>query len=279
MTTTTLLSTFYHQPLPWLAIALAIFGAFTMGFARSGIGSGGFVVSPLLVLALGGADGLAVTAVLMLPASFMGAWQHRKDSIANITKPMLPAAILGTVIGGLILWRLVTSGELSVVHYRIEILVSFMSLAYIILISFRNQIANRFKLKGTPSNTKLFGLGALVGISQTVVNSGTPLMTVFFLCYRITKEKFVGAQLMVLLAQNIFKLLPFVLLGILHFENATAAALLLPLTFLGSLLGNIFYEKASEKTFFGLYVVLLFIGFVASALLLVGRESILRLII
>jgi len=239
------------------------------------LGAGGFVVSPLLVLALGGSDGLAVTAVLMLPASFMGAWQHRKDSIASITKPMLPAAILGTVIGGLILWQLVTRGELSVVHYRIEIVVSVMSLIYIVLISFRNQIANIFNLKGTPSNTKLFGLGALVGMSQTVVNSGTPLMTVFFLCYRITKEKFVGAQLMVLLAQNLFKLLPFILLGILHFENATAAILLLPLTFIGSWLGNNFYKKATEKTFFGLYVVLLFIGFVASVLLLIGRENIL----
>jgi len=239
------------------------------------LGAGGFVVSPLLVLALGGSDGLAVTAVLMLPASFMGAWQHRKDSISSITKPMLPAAILGTVIGGLILWQLVTRGELSVVHYRIEIVVSVMSLIYIVLISFRNQIANIFNLKGTPSNTKLFGLGALVGMSQTVVNSGTPLMTVFFLCYRITKEKFVGAQLMVLLAQNLFKLLPFILLGILHFENATAAILLLPLTFIGSWLGNNFYKKATEKTFFGLYVVLLFIGFVASVLLLIGRENIL----
>jgi uncharacterized membrane protein YfcA len=92
MTTTTLLSTFFDQPIPWLAIALAIFGAFTIGFARSGLGARGFVVSPLLVLALGSADGLAVTAVLMLPAGFMGAWQHRKDAIASITKPMLPAA-------------------------------------------------------------------------------------------------------------------------------------------------------------------------------------------
>jgi uncharacterized membrane protein YfcA len=275
MISTTLLITFFEQPIPWLAISLGIFGAFTMGFARSGLGAGGFVVSPLLVLALGGSDGLAVTAVLMLPASFMGAWQHRKDSIASITKPMLPAAILGTVIGGLILWQLVTRGELSVVHYRIEIVVSVMSLIYIVLISFRNQIANIFNLKGTPSNTNLFGLGALVGMSQTVVNSGTPLMTVFFLCYRITKEKFVGAQLMVLLAQNLFKLLPFILLGILHFENATAAILLLPLTFIGSWLGNNFYKKATEKTFFGLYVVLLFIGFVASVLLLIGRENIL----
>jgi uncharacterized membrane protein YfcA len=276
MIETTLLSAFFDQPIPWLAMALGIFGAFTMGFARSGIGAGGFVVSPLLVLALGGADGLAVTAVLMLPASFIGAWQHRKDAIATITKPMLPAAILGTIIGGLILWRLVSSGELSVVHYRIEMLVSVMSMVYVVLISLRKRIANAVHLKGTPSNKQLFGLGALVGISQTVVNSGTPLMTVFFSCYRITKEQFVGAQLMVLLAQNLFKLLPFILLGILHFENATAAVLLLPITFIGSWFGNIFYKKATEKTFFGLYVVLLFIGFVASALLLLGRDIIFK---
>ena len=276
MTESTLLSAFFDQPSPWLAIALAIFGAFIMGFARSGIGASGFVVSPLLVLALGGADGLAVTAVLMLPSSFTGVYQHRHDEIASLTKPMVPAAVLGTLIGGLILWRLVSSGELSVVHYRIEMLVSVMSLVYIVLISFRKRIANAVHVKGTPSNKQLFGLGTLLGMSQTVVNSGTPLMTVFFLCFGITKERFVGAQLMVLLVQNLVKLIPLILLGFLHIGNATAAILLLPLTFLGSWLGNNFYKKASEKTFFGLYVVLLLIGFVASVLLILGRDIIFR---
>lgn len=276
MTESTLLSVFFDQPTPWLVMALAAFGAFVMGFARSGIGAGGFVVSPLFVLALGGADGLAVTAVLMLPSSIIGVYQHRHDEIASLTKPMVPAAVLGTIIGGLILWRLVSSGELSVVHYRIEMLVSVMSLVYMVLISFRNRIANAVHVNGAPSNKQLFGLGTLLGISQTVVNSGTPLMTVFFLCFRIAKERFVGAQLTVLLVQNLVKLLPLILLGFLHIGNATAAILLLPLSFLGSWLGNHFYKKASEKTFFGLYVVLLFIGFVASVLLILGRDIIFR---
>ena len=61
-----MLQAFLTQPLPWLALLLALSAAFLMGFARSGLGTGGFVVSPLMVFALGPSDGLAVVAVLML---------------------------------------------------------------------------------------------------------------------------------------------------------------------------------------------------------------------
>jgi hypothetical protein len=47
--------------------------------------------------------------------------------------------------------------------------------------------------------------------------------------------------------QNFTKIIPLVLLGILHFGNAGAAIGLLPLTFVGSWLGRKFYNNASEK--------------------------------
>ena len=266
---------FLEQPDPMLCFMLALFSAWLMGFARSGLGAGGFVVSPLMVLALGPTVGVAVVAVLMLPASITSYWQHRHDASPNLVKPLLAAAVLGTGLGGLVLWWLVSQGELALVHRRLELVVAGLSLLYVILVSFRQQIASFGKNLSAPKPLGLFLTGTAIGVSQTVANSGSPLMTIYFLCYRIGKEHFVGAQATFLLVQNLIKLLPLLLLGILHLGNAGAALLLLPLTFLGSWLGQRFYKAADDKAFFALYVALLILGFIASVLLLIGRARVL----
>ena len=50
--------------------------------------------------------------------------------------------------------------------------------------------------------------------------------------------------------------------------------LLFPLTILGSWLGHRFFKRAKESMFFGLYVLLLILGFAASVLLLIGRAKV-----
>lgn len=270
-----IVSAFSSQPMPILATVLAIVAAFLMGFFRSGLGAGGFVVSPLMVLALGGSDGLAVVAVLMLPASVLGVWQHRTESNPTLSKPLLPGAVVGTAVGAAILWLLVSDGAMALIHRRLELVVAGLSLLYVVLIMLREQVAKLFAAKGAPTASGLFVLGSAIGISQTVANSGAPLMTVYFLCYKIARQQFVAAQNKFLLVQNFTKIIPLVLLGILHFGNAGAAIVLLPLTFLGSRLGNIFYKKAAERTYFICYSALLVIGFVASVVLIVGRDRVL----
>lgn len=269
-----ILSAFATQPWPFLAVALAIVAAFLMGFARSGLGAGGFVVSPLMVLALGGGNGLAVVAVLMLPAAALGVWQHRSETNPTLSNPLMPAAIVGTAIGAAILWLLVSDGAMALVHRRLELVVAGLSLLYVALIMWRERVARMFAAKGAPTVRGLFALGTAIGISQTVANSGAPLMTVYFLCYKIVRQQFVAAQVRFLLVQNAAKIVPLVLLGILHLGNAGAAIVLLPLTFLGSWAGHIFYEKTSEKTYFICYSALLVIGFAVSVVLIIGRDRV-----
>lgn len=268
------LDAFRLQPDPLLCTTIAVIAAFLMGFARSGIGAGGFVVSPLMVLALGSQVGIAIVAALMLPAAFTSYQQHKHDAKPELLRPLMPAAFLGTVLGGAILWLLVSDGEMRVIERRLELTVAGLSLVYVVLVSLRDRVAKLFSNLGTPTPKSLFVMGTGLGISQTIANSGSPLMTVYFLCYRIGKEQFVGAQATFLVIQNTIKILPLIFLGILHLGNATAALLLMPLTFIGSWLGQRFYKRASEKTFFGLYVGLLVVGFIASALLIIGRAKV-----
>jgi|OM-RGC.v1.008338885 hypothetical protein len=272
------LQAFLTQPLPWLALLLALSAAFLMGFARSGLGTGGFVVSPLMVFALGPSDGLAVVAVLMLPAALLGVWQHRGEGERRLLQPLVLGMVLGTALGGLALWALVSGGDLTLVHRRMEVLVALLSLLYVALVAGRNAIARAGGGGGPAGPTGLLLVGSGVGISQTVANSGSPLLTVFFLRHQVPRSRFVAAQLVALLVQNLLKLIPLISLGILHLGNAGSALLLIPVTVIGNLSGQRFYRGASERLFFLCYQVLLLIGFAVSVALIVGRSRILALL-
>lgn len=244
-----------------------------MGFSRSGLGAGGFVVSPLTVLAVGADDGLAIIAVIMIPAGAIGCWQHRKALERQWLNPLIPAAFFGTILGGLVLWMIISSGEMSIVHRRLEFVVAGLSLLYVVLVSFRDKIVKLGGGSGPPSSKGVFTFGCLLAISQTVANSGTPLLTVYFIRHGITKERFVAAQNAFLTVQNTIKVVPFLILGLLHLGNAGAALLLFPLTLVGSWCGKHFYQMASERVYFGCYIALLVIGFLSSAILIWGRTN------
>lgn len=248
-----------------------------MGFSRSGLGAGGFVVSPLMVLALGGADGLAVIAVIMIPAGCLGCWQYRKNVDRRLLIPLVPSAFLGTAIGALVLWAMIASGEESVVHQRMEYVVAGLSLLYVALMAFREQIANFGGGGGPTTNRGVFTMGSLLALSQTVANSGSPLITVYFVRHGLEKGQFVAAQNFFLLVQNALKLIPYVALGVLHLGNAGAAIILFPLTLFGSWCGKRFSNSSSDKSFFTLYIILLMLGFLSSAVLLWGRTKFLAL--
>lgn len=273
-----IIAPFIEEPRIGFSVSLALFSAWLIGFARSGLGAGGFVVSPLMVLALGAKDGLAVVAVLLIPAGLVGCWQHRKNVSMAILSPLVLGTLVGTGIGSFVLWALIHSGEEAAVEVHMEYVVAGLSLLYVALMMFHSRIAHWRGGGGPPQKTGIAMTGGLVGLSQTVANSGTPLATLYFVRHGLAKDQFVAAQNFLALSQNLIKLLPFYVLGILHLGNAGTALLLFPLSVLGSWCGKKFESASSERSFFILYTVLLIVGLVASILLLWGRNKFLSLL-
>jgi len=87
-----------------------------------------------------------------------------------------------------------------------ELVVAGLSLVYVALVAARDKIANLGGGAGPPRPLGIFFVGTGLGISQTVANSGAPLMTVYFLRHGIAKARFVAAQLDFMLVQNPIRL-------------------------------------------------------------------------
>ena len=259
-----------YEPIPWLCITLALLGAFLMGFARSAFAAGGFVVSPIMVLALGAKNGLGIVAPLMIFAGALSCYQHRKGLKSPYLGNLIVSAVIGTAIGFFLLYLLISSGAIHTIHRRIEFVVGFLSLIYVCLVGFRKKIIPKKIHKIKPWKSALAGIG--VSMSQTVANTGTPILTVFFLFFGIKKDEYVGVQAWFLEVQKVLKLIPFVFLGIIHVNNLGASFLLLPVVILGNWFGLLAFKRINEKTFFRFFMFLLVIGFIASVILLIGRS-------
>jgi len=265
------------QPAPVFCFLLAVFTALLLGFTRSGLGAGGFVVSPLMILALGPTSGLAVVALLMVAAGAVSIRQHKGEADRALQKPLIISALVGTMIGGMVLLALMRSGNLDAFHRKMEVIVGILSLLYILLVSLHKRIA-RNRPTRTPNGKGLFAVGGLVSLSQTVANSGTPMITLYFLWNGIKKEHFVADQVQFIFAQNVVKLLPLLLLGILHLTNAISALLLLPFVLAGNWIGKKSFLRMSEDGYFRTYAFLLLLGLACSLILIWGRIPFLKLV-
>ena len=159
-----------------------------------------------------------------------------------------PGSVLRHVVGAGLLWLLISSGEMVIVHRRLDLVVAGLSLVYVLMMTLRKQIAHFGGGGGPVRPLGLFTAGSLLGMSQTVANSGAPLPTLYFVRHQVNKAHFVAAQLAFLLVQNLLKPIPLVLLGVLHLGNAGAALLLLPLTLIGSRIEKSFYQNDYRLT-------------------------------
>lgn len=256
-------------PSPLIGAVIAILASFLMGFARSGIGAGGFLVSPLMVVGLGAANGVGLVAMQMLVAGSISAWQHRRDVDRALCPPLFGGAAAGVLIGGGLLYLLLHAGSYADFHRSLEKLVGALSILYVVLLTFRNQLVGH-PAPRVPGPTLTATVAGVVSLSQTVANSGTPLMTVFFLRCGMKKEEFVADQSIYLLVQNTLKLVPLALLGLIHFNNVMLFVYSLPIVLLGNWLGQLAFKTFSERVFFGLYILMLVIGLAASLTLLFG---------
>lgn len=259
--------------LPPLAVFIAVAASFLMGFSRSGIGAGGFLVSPLMVLGLGTANGVGLVAMQMLIAGSVSAWQHRADVDRQLFPPLFSGAAVGVGVGGLVLFLILHSGSYDEVHRLLEKIVGALAILYVLLLACRDSIVGHRALR-LPGRIETTVVAATVSLSQTVANSGTPLMTLFFLRCGMKKAEFVADQSIYLLVQNILKLVPLALLGLIHFGNVLLFIYSVPLVLFGSWLGKLAFVKFPERVFFRLYIVLLLVGMAASIALLFGWSAV-----
>lgn len=229
---------------------IAVLAVLIVGVSKSGFGGGlGVLAVPLMSLIVPPLRAAAILLPLLVVMDGFTVWHYRKSWDKRNLLILLPAAILGIVLGSLFF------KDLSDAHIRI--MVGILAVLFVM---------NYFIKPGTKvhHNSKVFSgffWGTVAGFTSFGVHAGGPPVNMYLLPQRLPKSIFVGTTVVFFTIVNLLKILPYALLGQFKPETLLTSLVLAPLAPLGVWLGVKLHHRIREQLFYTLcYLFLLVTG-------------------
>jgi uncharacterized membrane protein YfcA len=233
------MSEFYEQ-LSLINWALLVIAAIGIGVTKSGFSG----VSLLHVLVFAHVFGAKASTGVVLPMLIVGdvlaMLMFGKHADWVYVRRMMPPAILGVLIGWMLMHRLSESLYRPITGGIILMLAS-MQLA---------RLRNENWLASIPhSNLFSWGMGIAVGVTTMLANAAGPVFGLFLISIGLPKKEFVGTAAWFFLILNVLKI-PFSWnLGLIGEQSLMVNALLAPLILLGLFAGRAIAKRISQKSF------------------------------
>jgi uncharacterized protein len=206
---------------PWF-YAVAIPAVLVVGLSKSGFASGfGSLATPLIALTLPVPQAAAIMLPLLLAMDAVGLQQLWRERNPALVRLLVPAGLLGVVLGWLLFGVLSGKAVAGVVGA-----LTLLFLAQRLLFPPRRD--------GPPAPRwvgRLFGLAG--GFTSFVAHAGGPPIAAYTLPLRLEPRVLSGTSAVFFAAINAAKVPPYAALGLLDLRNMATALLLLPLAPLG----------------------------------------------
>lgn len=242
---------------PFNCILLAA-GAAGIGVSKSGFAG----VSMLHVLVFAFVFGTKASTGILLPMLIIGdcfaIYFFGKKAHWSQIKKLLPPAMVGVVIGSLLMKQLDETAFKPIVGLIILVLTAIQV--------YRIWRPNAFE--HIPHNkTFAWSLGLLAGITTMLANAAGPIVALYLLAVALPKLELVGTGAWFFLVINVFKLpFSFYMLDLIGWESLAVDVLFAPAILLGMLVGKWLVTRIPQKLFDSFLLV--FTGIAAVRLIL-----------
>lgn len=226
---------------PWF-YAVAVPAVLLMGLSKSGFGAGfGALAVPLMALAVPVPQAAAIMLPLLAMMDAFGLaalWRHRDRALL---RRLVPAGLLGTVVGTLLFGWL--SGPV------VAGIVGALTLSFLAIRRFFPPHVD------APPPPRWLGwvLGATSGFTSFVAHAGGPPVGFYVLPLKLPPLVFTATMSVFFAAINASKWLPYTYLGLIDVPNMTAALVLMPLAPLGVWAGVKLVRRIPQRLFYGLF--------------------------
>ena len=241
----------------WMLL-LALFGALCIGLSKSGLAGTATLNVVIMAKIFGAKPSVGIVLPMLIVADFMGFLINRKGGSWKQILPMVPAAVVGVIIGWFMLDHVDNSTARIVIGWLILSLLAF------------NVVLNRRReqlLELTRHRTFIWGMGFVSGVSTMLANAAGPVMTVYLLAQRLEKKEHLGVFCRFFLFINLFKL-PFSgSLGLVTGPSLMTNLILLPGVIAGIILGWQILKRIQQNAFEN---VLAWLTAIAAGWLIVG---------
>ena len=210
---------------PWF-YAVAVPAVLLMGLSKSGFGAGfGSLATPLLALAIPVPQAAAVMLPLLLVMDAFGVKALFLERDKALIRLLLPAGLLGTVLGTVLFGVLAPKTVAGVVGG-----LTLLFLAQRLLFPPRAD-------SKPPPRWLGFGLGVASGFTSFVAHAGSPPVSAYVLPLRLPPLTFTATMATFFAAVNLSKWLPYWWLGLLDMRNFSTSLVLMPLAPVGVWMG------------------------------------------
>jgi uncharacterized membrane protein YfcA len=187
----------------YIAVIIAILGL-VIGFAKGGFGGLGALLTPLLALVLPVASAVGVLLPMLMFGDLFAVYMYWKEWDLDLVKRMLPAGIVGALIGTFLLSTVSTNG--------LRIILGLFVLVSVVYKFLSDRIqAMRYE----PRLWHAPAAGLLSGVASGMFNSGGPPFNSYLLLQKLKARPFIATTAIYFALLNLIKVPGFLYTGVL----------------------------------------------------------------
>lgn len=225
----------------WQFYAVSIPAVLLLGLSKSGFGSGfGSLAVPMMALAVTVPQAAAILMPILLVMDLIGIHAYRKDFDGKLLRFLVPAGLVGTVIG-----------TLSFRYLDARLVAGIVGLFTLAFLAQRVLFPPR---PDSPHPPKWLGaiLTAISGFTSFVAHAGGPPINAYVLPLRLAPVTFAATMSVFFFVINLSKWIPYAWLGLLDLRNMSTSLALLPLAPVGVLVGVRMARRMRPQLFYRL---------------------------
>lgn len=234
------------------ALALAVLAVCILGLAKGGFAGLGVLGTPLLALAMPPTVAVAVLLPVLLVQDVVSVWSFRKSWDGWIVAWMLPGAALGVALGTVL--------AAAVSEQRLLVVLGLVTLVFGLYRLWAERGGRIVAASNSPGWIgSLFGMAT--GFTSQVAHAGGPPFQIWVTPRRLPHQTYVGTSSVVFAAINWMKVPSYLMLGSLNRQTLTAAALLMPLAVVSTLVAVRLIRRMDTARFYTIiYTLMVLLG-------------------
>lgn len=266
-----------YVPAVLWAWILVCFAVFLIGITKSGLGAGmGLIVVPLTAIGLdhtsmGSSAALGLLLPLLITGDALSIGQYRKLVDFKLIRPLMLPTGVGIVVGSVLLHLIHGLDDQRLVATLIRLEIGLESVILVGLHWYRTARSDHPRLLPEPLRSWISGTFA--GVSTTLAHAAGPVVSLYLLPLKPTRQAFVASTAVFFGVVNVVKMPAYFGSGMFDTLDWAMVLIFMPLVILGAVIGFRLNKRMSDAGFARVaYAATFGIG-----LYLVG-ESIVRLV-
>ncbi|TCK03077.1 sulfite exporter TauE/SafE family protein [Marinobacterium mangrovicola] len=233
------------DPLFYLAAVPAVL---IVGISKGGFGGGlGLLAVPMMSLVISPIQAAAIMLPILCLMDLVGLWSFRGKGDFSLLKVLIPASLVGIIVGALSF------------NYLSERSLEFIVGAIAVLFTLNYWLRPKQREAKQPSTARGGFWGLITGFTSFSVHAGGPPLNIYLLPLQLEKSAYIGTTIIMFAAINYLKVIPYAVLGQFSMANLSTAAVLAILAPIGVRMGYWMHHRINEKWFYRICFVFLFV--------------------